>query len=235
VEAIILAGGFGTRLRSLVNDRPKPMAPIGDRPFLAILLDYWARQGVSRVVLSVGYAREEIIDFFGARYGSISIAYAIEEEPLGTGGAITHALEQVSDDLVWVLNGDSFLRLDCRKMLEAHRGGGLSAPVMSLALRQIDDASRYGTVVVENERIVGFAPAGTATGGLINSGVYLMSRGIFDKEIPRVFSFERDFLPGAVERLRINGYVSDGWFIDIGVPADYARAREELPAAAGLR
>lgn len=229
MDAIILAGGLGTRLRARVADRPKPMAPIAGRPFLAFLLDYLARQGISRVVLSVGYGRDSIIGFFGERYGGLDLAYAVEEEPLGTGGAIRHAMAQSEADPLWVVNGDTFLALDYGAMRAAHLKPGV--PAMSMALRHEADAGRYGTVVLDGGRIVGFAASGSGA-GLINSGVYLVSRSLFAAGAPERFSFERDFLPEAVSRLEVRAHVTPAWFIDIGIPEDYDRAQTELPAHA---
>ena len=124
MEAIVLAGGLGTRLRARVGDRPKPMAEVAGRPFLALLLDYLEVQGFTRVVLSVGYRREAISGYFGARSGGIDLHYAVEAEPLGTGGAITHALAESLEDPLWVLNGDTMLHLDYQAMLAAHAHGG---------------------------------------------------------------------------------------------------------------
>jgi D-glycero-alpha-D-manno-heptose 1-phosphate guanylyltransferase len=229
MEAIVLAGGPGKRLRSRVADRPKPLVPIAGRPFLAILLDYLYRQGMARVILSVGYDRDKIIDLFGRRYGALDLAYAVEEAPLGTGGAIAHALLQASSQLVWVLNGDTFLELDYGAMHDAFLRAS-PHPSMAMALRRVPNASRYGVVVIENGLVAGFAPAGSAAGGWINSGVYLVRPPLFPPDTPAVFSFERDFLPTACRRARIQAFETDGWFIDIGVPEDFDRAQAELPA-----
>jgi D-glycero-alpha-D-manno-heptose 1-phosphate guanylyltransferase len=228
MEAIVLAGGLGTRLHTRVADRPKPMALIAGRPFLAILLDYLAGQGIGRVILSVGYGRDKIIDLFGDRYGRLDLAYAIEETPLGTGGAIAHALPHVSGELAWVLNGDTFLELDYRAMHAAFVGAS-PRPLMAMALRRVPDASRYGAVAAADGLVAGFLPAGAPTGGLINSGVYLVAPTLFPEGMPAVFSFERDFLPAACRRSRIQAFETNGWFIDIGVPEDFDRAQVELP------
>ena len=232
MEAIVLAGGLGTRLRARVADRPKPMAEVAGKPFLARLLDYLESQGFTRIVLSVGYRHEAISGYFGARHGALELRYSIEAEPLGTGGAIRHALIGGSvEDPLWVLNGDTMLRLDYGAMLAAHGRG--SAVAMRMALRRIPDVARYGTVRVDGDRVTGFAASGTAGPGVINSGVYLLSRALFDGyDLPTAFSFERDFLPGAAAQGRVAGFVTDALFIDIGVPEDYDRAQTLL---AGVR
>jgi D-glycero-alpha-D-manno-heptose 1-phosphate guanylyltransferase len=227
LEGIILAGGFGTRLRSRVADLPKPMADIAGRPFLALLLDYLADQGFRRIVLSVGYRHQAIVDFFGQRYGAIELAYVVEAEPLGTGGAIRYAIGRASGDPVWVLNGDTFLALDYRAMARFHAERGWAE--MTMAVRRFPDVSRYGTVDLDGDRVAGFASSGPPGPGFVNSGVYLMSRALLDGiELPPVFSFERDLLPVRAKSGVIAAFTSDAWFIDIGVPEDYDRAQTEL-------
>ena len=229
MEAIVLAGGLGTRLRSRVADRPKPMAEVAGKPFAAWLLDYLGGQGVTDIVFSLGYRGEAIIDYFGGRYGALAIRYAVEKAPLGTGGAIRLALAECRRDPVWVVNGDTMLCLDYRAMRAAHeRRAGMP---MTMALRRVADAGRYGTVSMSEDSVTGFAAGGASGPGLINSGAYLLSPSLFDDHIlPPAFSLERDFLPHAARQGRVGGFVTDGWFIDIGVPEDYDRAQSELPA-----
>ena len=226
MQAIILAGGLGTRLQAACPGIPKVMAPVGSRPFLEILIDYLASEGVQSVILSVGYRHDAILEFFGSRHGAVSIAYAIEDSPLGTGGAIRKALAQVAEDAALVLNGDTFLRVDYRKLVAAHRASG--AP-LTIALKQVEDVSRYGSVALSGDRIAGFAEKQAAGPGLINTGVYVVNARIFDGfDLPEAFSFERDFLYRAVDAIAPNGHVVDGYFIDIGVPEDYRRAATDL-------
>jgi D-glycero-alpha-D-manno-heptose 1-phosphate guanylyltransferase len=236
MEAVVLAGGLGTRLRSRVADRPKPMAEVAGKPFLAWLLDYLAGQGITDVILSVGYRGAVIADYFGERHGPLAIRYIIEDEPLGTGGAICKALSISRQDPVWVVNGDTMLCLDYRAMASAHRRS--NPRPMTMALRHVPDAARYGAVGVSGDRVTGFAASGKSGPGLINSGVYLLAHGLFlGHDRPQKFSFERDFLPLAACRGFVAAFVTDGWFIDIGVPEDYDRAQSELPArlAGGVR
>ena len=226
MQAIILAGGRGTRLQAVCPDVPKVMAPVGSRPFLAILIDHLACQGIESVILSVGYRHQAVVEFFGKRHGSVSISYAIEHSPLGTGGAIRLALAQVSVDAALVLNGDTFLRTDYRKLMQAHRESG--AP-LTIAVKHVDDTSRYGRVALSGGRIVGFSEKQAAGPGLINTGAYVVGARIFDGfDLPASFSFERDFLYRAVAALAPHGHVIDGYFIDIGVPEDYRRAVTDL-------
>jgi len=224
--AIILAGGFGTRLRSLVSDLPKPMASVGGRPFLAHLLDHLERQGIQRIILALGYKHEAFIDYFGARYRSMLLGYLIEEAPLGTGGALRRALEVVEKGPILALNGDTFLALDYGSMLTAHLAAGA---VLTIALRQAPDAGRYGLAVVEQGRVTAFFEKSNATPGWVNAGVYILERDIFAPfNLPEVFSFERDFLQTYCTQLRPLAYPTNASFIDIGTPEDYLRVKQGL-------
>lgn len=227
IEAIILAGGFGTRLRSVVSDRPKPMADIAGRPFLEILLGVLAKKGVTRVVFSLGYMSDLIRSYFGERYQNIDIAYAIEEVPLGTGGGIRLALSKAVSDHVYVFNGDTFLDLDIaaveRQWYERRR------PI--IVGRVVSDTSRYGRLLAKNQQVVGFEPKGISGPGLINAGCYVLRADELNAFEPnRPFSLEADYLTSAIRESTFDVYVSDGYFIDIGIPDDYVRAQTELAA-----
>ena len=223
MQAIILAGGFGTRLRSVLPDVPKPMAPLHGKPFLAYLLRYLQQQGVRDVVLSVHHMRAQIEDYFGASYADIDLQYAVEEQPLGTGGAILHALPLIDPSRpVFILNGDTFLKMDYRAMLVAHHQRGCS---LSLALRHVEDCSRYGAVLLAQNTVVEFQEKGVPGPGLINAGVYVLHPRLFrGYQLPPQFSFETEFLYKHVAALNPQAFVVDDYFIDIGVPEDYARA-----------
>jgi D-glycero-alpha-D-manno-heptose 1-phosphate guanylyltransferase len=225
VQAIVLAGGLGTRLRGVVPDLPKPLAPVGGRPFLAIVLRQLSRHGFRSVVLSVGYRHEMIRDAFGERFEGLTLVYAVEEQPLGTGGAIRLAVRACDDRDVFVLNGDSYVELDFADMQTIHRESGA---VLTLCAVEVPDASRYGRVLGENGCVIGFAEKSIAGPGLVNAGVYLMRRDLLEATTPAAFSFERDVLAARVAELRPRVYVSHGRFIDIGVPEDYARAQDML-------
>jgi D-glycero-alpha-D-manno-heptose 1-phosphate guanylyltransferase len=227
MQAIILAGGFGTRLRSVLADVPKPMAPIHGKPFLAYLIDYLKTQGITDIILSVHYLREQIEAYFKESYAGIHVRYAIEEQPLGTGGAIVKSLELVDPTQpVFVLNGDTFLKINYRGMLAIHQR---SEAIMTMALRKIADCSRYGVVSTENNHAIGFQEQGSSAPGLINAGVYLMSPALLHgKRRLEPFSFERDFLFPQIALLKPRVYLADDYFIDIGIPADYERALQEL-------
>lgn len=226
MRAIILAGGLGTRLRSVISAVPKPMAPIQQKPFLAYLLDHLHTQGITQVVLSLGYQAEMIRDCFQSQYGAIHIEYAIESAPLGTGGAMRHGLQLFSDSIepVFVLNGDTLLKADLQAMYGIHQQHNAS---LTMALCQVNNAERYGRVVVEGNQITQFQEKKAAGAGLINAGIYLMTPTLLNK-YPEggAFSFECDYLPNA--EVKPNAFITDSYFIDIGVPEDYQRAIVEL-------
>lgn len=227
ISAIVLAGGLGTRLRAVVPDWPKPMAPVRGEPFLAYLLRYLGRQGVNSVLLSVGYKRDAIQTYFGSRFHDMDIGYCAEEEPLGTGGAIIKALRQLEGDRVFVVNGDTLAHVNYVAMNDLHER---SAANITMALSPVPDTSRYGAVEVMDGRVTRFSEKGRSGPGLINVGVYRVSRDfLLGQAFPEKFSFESDFLYPRVAALGPAALVTDGYFIDIGVPEDYQRAQQELP------
>lgn len=225
MEAIVLAGGLGTRLREVVSDVPKVMAPVAGRPFLEILLKALARKGFQRVVLSLGYLADVVVHHFGSRFAGMELLYEIEQSPLGTGGAMRAALGRCTGEHVFVFNGDTFLDLEAADV-DQQWSRHLSPIIVA---RDVPDTSRYGRLDVQDGRVLGFFEKGMSGPGLINAGCYVVSRGILDAfELGQAFSFETDFLPGAVKQQRFEVFVTRGHFIDIGVPADYARAQSEL-------
>lgn len=228
MEVIILAGGLGTRLRSVVSDSPKCMAPIGGKAFLWYLLRYLSRReyGISGVTLSVGYLREQVISWVG-RHGSefpFTISFSEEDEPLGTGGAVRRACASAHGRHVAVMNGDTLLDIDLDRLYARHLSDGNA---VTLALKEMRDFDRYGTVTTAPDgRITGFEEKRPCARGLINGGVYVIDReaDIFpDKD---KFSFEQEVL---VRVPRLGGMETGGYFIDIGIPEDYRRAGKELP------
>lgn len=223
-EAIVLAGGFGTRLRSVVSDVPKPLAPVAGRPFLAWLLDALERGGLRRVVLATGYLGEMVEAAIGPRHGALEIAYVREAAPLGTGGSLWAAMAATTGKRVFALNGDTWQAADYAAMAEA-------APKADLvfAVRPVEDRARYGSVVLEEGRLVGLREKGEHGPGLVNSGIYLIRREILSKRpIPGAFSFEKEILEKP-QGLDIRGFEVDGRFIDIGTPEDFSRAQTALP------
>lgn len=227
-EAIILAGGFGTRLQGVVKDVPKPMAPVNGRPFLTYVLDYLIDYHYTKVVLSVGYLHEKVEEYFGNVYQSLEIAYAVESEPLGTGGGIAYAMSFCKSDHVLVLNGDTLFKADLNCLQQFHEQ---HQSVLSIILRQVPDTARYGSVQTDdNQRIVRFTEKNNSRGeGLINGGIYLVNKDLINQlSLPQKFSFEKDLMEKYVHDLPFYAMRSDGYFIDIGIPDDYARAQREL-------
>jgi D-glycero-alpha-D-manno-heptose 1-phosphate guanylyltransferase len=227
-EAVILAGGFGTRLQSVVKDVPKPMAPVCGRPFLEYQLDYLRAFGIEKVVLSLGYLPEAVKDHFGYKYHDLEIAYAVETDPLGTGGAIAYAAEQIRGKNFWVFNGDSLFEVNL-PMMEAKFFSAKAD--ITLALRTVDDVSRYGMVETdEHSQITHFREKSDVKGpGTINGGVYLINKAKFLEVVPRGrFSVEKEVFMPDDRLLSLSGVVSDTYFIDIGIPEDYQRAQHEF-------
>lgn len=228
-EAVILAGGLGTRLRSVVSDLPKPMAPVHGRPFLDYLVERLVAADVDHVVFAVGYMWEAIRDHFGTQRGAVRFSYSVEEEQLGTGGGIRQALGYAKCDRVLALNGDTFLEIDYRSLYDFHLTHNSKMTVSTI---RISDPERYDPIHFDPDfRIRGFghtdpAPSGSA---YINSGVYLLDRDLFAAfPMPPIFSFERDFLQARVDEVQPFAFTDTGAFLDIGVPEDYRKAEELL-------
>lgn len=232
MEVIILAGGLGTRLRSEVKDVPKCMAPVAGKPFLWYLLkDLNKYEEIDRVILSVGYLREVIFEWIGQVENEFpfEFVYAIEEQPLGTGGGIKLALSKAKTNDVVVLNGDTYFAVNLRELMEAHR---LSPSAVTLALKPMHDFERYGRVIIDevDKRIIEFKEKEYCEEGLINGGVYIINKlePIFDG-LPKKFSFETAVFEPQCKLGKLFGVVQNGYFIDIGIPEDYHRANKELP------
>lgn len=230
MEVIILAGGLGTRLRSVVSEVPKCMAPVAGKPFLWYLLKYLTRFDVSRVVLSVGYLREVIFKWIDEVKDEFSFEfdYAIEEEPLGTGGGIMLALDKVNDERAFVLNGDTFFDVDLMQLYDAHVIG---KKAITLALKPMKNFDRYGRVNIEPQTgtILSFSEKQYCEEGLINGGVYVISKVASTFEgLGSKFSFETAVLEPQCARHQLLGVVQNGYFIDIGIPDDYLRAQKDM-------
>ena len=234
LAAIVLAGGMGTRLRSVVADRPKVLAPVAGRPFLTYLLDQIAGAGIQRVVLSTGHLAEQFDVVIGNRYRDIVITYAHEEQPLGTGGAIRFACGFTDTDQLLVMNGDSYCDANLSEYIDWHVDGRHD---VSLMLAKVNDTSRYGTVELDaNERITAFVEKRPERAtGYINAGVYLLRRAMLEQMPSGPSSIERDVFPHWLEKQSMMGWITDGAFIDIGVPSDYERSHEFMVRASGDR
>lgn len=229
-DVIVLAGGLGTRLRQAVPDRPKPLAPVHGRPFLDYLLAHLAHVGVGRVILSIGYMGDLIQAHYGQNFMGMSLAYAPEDEPLGTGGAIKHALALSHTETTLVLNGDTLLHMDPRPFVAACQR---QDKPLGIVTRWVDDTARYGRCVADQGTVVRFGEKDAGGPGYINGGIYSIHRDLFKPyETPARFSFETDFIASHLASLKPLGYPTDAYFIDIGVPDDFLRAQAELPALA---
>jgi len=226
-EAIVLAGGLGTRLRSVLKDLPKPMAPVGGRPFLEYLLRYLQQNGIEKVILSVGYKWEVIKAYFGDSFEGIKIVYSVENEPLGTGGAIKKSLFFVNSSDVFILNGDTLFNIDLKEFFAFHKK---KRSVLSIALKAMSQFDRYGNVKIDNNnRIVSFEEKGYYESGLINGGIYLLNKDFFmDLDWKDKFSFEKDFLEKYYKFYEFYGLPFNSYFIDIGVPEDYEKAKRDF-------
>ena len=225
LEAIVLAGGFGTRLREVVQDVPKPLAPVAGRPFLAWLLDSLQQGGLSRVVLATGYLSHLVEEAIGTDWRGMSVAYSVEEQPLGTGGAIRQALSATRGGPVLVLNGDTWLRFDQAAFAA---GVGRAGLPLGMARARVPDVTRYGAVSVANGRIQAFGEKSATGPGYINAGVYYLGNpATLDFPAAENFSFEKEILTPAACAGQVAGFTDTSDFIDIGIPDDYARAQQE--------
>lgn len=224
MEAIVLAGGFGTRLQSVVRDVPKPMADINGKPFLVYILEYLLNNGVKKTILSIGYKKEIIENYFGSSYKTMEIVYSKEDEPLGTGGAIKKAFNACDSEDVIVLNGDTFFDVNLQALMQEYKTA--DADVI-LALKKMYDFDRYGKVILENNRVVSFSEKKFSSSGFINGGVYIVRKDILDY-FNKKFSFEQDFLEKKLSDLNISAYIDKGYFIDIGIPEDYLKANKDF-------
>jgi len=225
MEAIVLAGGFGTRLRQVVPDLPKPMAPIAGRPFLEILLSMLARKGFTRAVLSLGFMPEKIIAHFGSSYMGMELAHEVESQPLGTGGAIRVALTRCVSDHVFIFNGDTYLDLevdDVERLWQSRQH-----PV--LVVREVPDTTRFGRVEIRDGRVIAFLEKGQSGPGLINAGCYVLPKTALDDfPLRQPFSLETEFFMKSLQCIRFDGFITYGRFIDIGMPDDYLLAQTAL-------
>ena len=223
LEAIVLAGGLGTRLRSVVSDLPKPMAPIGDKPFLEYILKYLQKNGITRAILSVGYKWETIKEHFGDKFENIELIYSVENESLGTGGAIKKAMNQVKNSQVYIINGDTLFDVDLKSLVLEDNSK------LILSLKHMINFDRYGCVESDDNNLVkAFTEKGYRESGNINGGIYLASKNIFDNfDLDEKFSFE-EFMQVNFEELKISVKVFEKYFIDIGIPEDYQKAQSEI-------
>ena len=226
-ECIILAGGLGTRLRSEVPDLPKCLAPVAGKPFLHWVIRHLQSQHVERFILSVGYMHEKIEAFIADAYPLLPVTFSLETTPLGTGGAIKLALLQCSGNDVMAVNGDTLFETDNDRLMYYHDENKAAC---TLALKPVKDSYRFGSVEIDAQgNIVAFSEKKFIQSGLINGGVYLLDRQCFEQaDLPVAFSFEKDYLETYIGAQKMIGVQDDGYFIDIGIPADLKKAHEEI-------
>lgn len=226
-EAIILAGGLGTRLRSAVPDLPKCMAPVNGKPFLAYVINHLQLEGITHFIFSLGYKSESIISFLEQDFPALLFKTSVEVEPLGTGGAIKKALTIAKDKCVLAANGDTLYNIDVELLSGIHTASGTCCTV---SLKPMKNFERYGVVEIDECSVIkSFKEKQFYESGLINGGLYALHKNKFlDEKLPETFSFEKDYLEKFCKIRRMFGVVQDEYFIDIGIPEDYARAQREL-------
>ncbi|MBM3432155.1 MAG: HAD-IIIA family hydrolase [Bacteroidetes bacterium] len=226
-EAIVLAGGLGTRLRSAIPDTPKCLAPVAERPFLFHVINYWRTQGVEKFIFSLGYKHEQIQEYLSTYFPTLSKIEVIEEEPLGTGGALLRALRSCEQPHVLVLNGDTLFKGDLHRAARLHQE---QAAACTLMLKSLEHFDRYGVVRTDAKgQVLAFLEKKPTAAGQINAGVILVDRHkLLEEELPEKFSFEKDYLEKMVGERKFMGLSQDGYFRDIGIPEDFQMADREL-------
>ena len=214
-------------MAALAGDIPKPMVDIDGKPFLAYLIRHLGDQGIKEIVLSVGYRSEVITGYFRDKHDNIRINYVVEDQPLGTGGALRKALQFIETEDVFVVNGDTLFRINLAKLLSFHMS---RSSCVTIALKFVEDLRRYGRVTIDTEgKVTGFHEKLAGASGYINGGIYMITRQVFDDlGLPDNFSFEVDYLEKYYRQKAFCGIPFDDYFIDIGVPSDYERAKAEL-------
>lgn len=231
MKAIVLCGGLGTRLGCLTRDTPKPLIKVAGHPFLMYVLDQLVTTPIDEIVLAVGYQWQKIQAAIGAEWRGVKVSYSIEQQPLGTGGAIKLALTQFHLSEAIVVNGDTLLKCDAGKLA---RFAQERQADICMALKTTTDTARFGRVNIDRSgRVIAFEEKGRGSQGLINSGVYFVKAAVFSLVNAAAFSFEKDILTQHLSRLAIYGMQTDAYFIDMGVPEDLARAQEELSEMKG--
>ena len=225
LPCLILVGGLGTRLRPVLGELPKPMAPIAGKPFLEYLVRWLRGAGVIDVIFCAGYRADKIQEFFqsGARFG-VRITYSLEREPLGTWGAIRQAAKDLSNTNFLVLNGDSWLQVDLQQLLDFHiRARGIA----TIAAAEVPDASRFGSIQIDGSgMVVRFTEKPARSSGLVNGGVYVFSRDVLTSTLATGFSLEKEIFPALVSR-DLYAMPVHGYFVDIGIPDEFKRLQDD--------
>lgn len=227
MEVIVLAGGLGTRLRSMVPSLPKCLAEINEVPFIKYIIEYLKQNNINRIIFSLGYKSEYVVDYINKYNFGIDIVYSIEDKPLGTGGAVKKAIILAKSNDIYILNGDTFYDVNLLSFLSFHLK---NKSACSISLKPMFNFERYGAVLINNNsQIIEFKEKEYCNVGLINGGVIIINVNYFNNlDLPETFSFEDIFIKKVIEQKRIYGLVNDNYFIDIGIPDDYKRAQIEF-------
>lgn len=229
MQAIILAGGLGTRLRSVINEQPKALAPVAGKPFLYWLITYLQKQGVANFLFSLGYLHEQVELFLKDEFPILNYQTVVENEPLGTGGAIKLCLSFCNEEDIMLANGDTFFELNIDAF---YRNFIETSSDCSIALTPMQHFDRYGAVTIASDNIITeFNEKRYCESGLINTGLVLFKKPVFESKTSSAgekFSFEKDFIEPNISNLKVTGYIANGYFIDIGIPKDYEKAQLEM-------
>lgn len=227
MECIVLAGGLGTRLQSVIGNYPKCMAEVNGRPFLHYLFDYLEECKCTRVILSLGHRHDVILDWLKTEERPFAVDYVIEETPLGTGGGISLAFSKAQEEHVLVLNGDTMFCVDLQELMDFHIASGAAT---TLALKHMKFFERYGVVKTDyNHRITAFEEKKYYDEGYINGGIYAINKtSLLNRNLPEKYSFEKDYLEAFVHEGKFMGFESEAYFIDIGIPSDYTLAQQDF-------
>lgn len=223
METIVLAGGFGIRLKEVVSDVPKPMAPVNGKPFLEYLLKDLSKKGIKHAILAVGYKKKIIKEYFKNKYENIEITYSEELTPLGTGGAIKKALKLAKKEDVFIVNGDTFFDVDLKRMKKFHTK---NKSTLTVAVKEMENFDRYGSLVIKENKIIEFEEKKKKDKGKINGGIYLIKKDLLNRIEKENFSFEKEILED--KKIEKYSYESEGYFIDIGIPEDYFKIRKQF-------
>jgi D-glycero-alpha-D-manno-heptose 1-phosphate guanylyltransferase len=228
MQAIILAGGLGTRLKTVVADKPKVLSPVANKPFLYYIMEYLQKQGVTKYIFALGYLHEQVVDFLEKNYSHLEYQYTIEETPLGTGGGIKKAIQLATEENILIVNADTFFEVNVQQLFSFHT---VSKAHCTVSLKLMKNFDRYGSVELDKEtqNIISFKEKTFVKEGYINAGYLVLNKNYFShttKNLPAIFSFEKDFLEKNVDVMLIKGFIADGYFIDIGIPEDFNSAQE---------
>lgn len=222
-EVIILAGGFGTRLKSVINDKPKCLAEVNERPFISYLIDSLLKYNYDKFIFSLGYLKDNVIDYIKTSYPNLNAIFSVEKYPLLTGGAIRLALDYVESDSVLILNADTYLGVDLNRLYQYHMNEDSD---VTITLKPMHNFDRYGSVKFDsNNKIYSFEEKKFIDFGYINCGYIYLKKQIISKYLLNIpFSFENDFIKDNINQININAFIDDSYFIDIGIPEDYLKA-----------